>query len=218
MVQSINPSSFFSNGAIVAWEWSWGRGTRLPAFNCLSVSRSNRPPNSASLGDKLPAVSSGAIAILSCSSMAPVSMPSSISIVVMPVSVSPLMIAHWIGPAPRYFGSREPWTFMQPLGGSTRIAGGRIRPNAATTIKSGFQSVSEARKSRSFIFVGCRTGSCSRWAICFTGEGVRVWPRPFGRSGCVTMPTTWSSDLKSASREGTANSGVPMNTIRMLPL
>jgi len=31
-----------------------------------------------------------------------------------PVTASPLSTAHWIGAAPRYFGSSEPWTFTAP--------------------------------------------------------------------------------------------------------
>ncbi len=33
---------------------------------------------------------------------------------VTPVSVSPLAMAHWMGAAPRYFGSNEAWTFSMP--------------------------------------------------------------------------------------------------------
>ena len=62
-------------------------------------------------------------------------MPGSINIVVMPVSVSPLMIAHWIGAAPRYLGSSEPCTLTQPFGGRSRTTGGRIRPKAVKAIK-----------------------------------------------------------------------------------
>ena len=46
-------------------------------------------------------VSSGTIGVGTRSSIAPVSMPSSIWIVVIPVSVSPRMIAHAMGAAPR---------------------------------------------------------------------------------------------------------------------
>ena len=42
-----------------------------------------------------------------CSSISPVSSPTSIIIVVTPLSFSPSMTAHWIGAAPRYLGSRD---------------------------------------------------------------------------------------------------------------
>ncbi len=184
-------------------------------MSCRSVSTSKAPPTGASFCASEPAVSAGSMDTLSWSSMGPVSIPSSISIVVMPVSRSPLMTAHWMGAAPRYFGSKEPWTFTQPRGGMSRMILGRIRPNAVTAIKSGFQARRASRNSGAFIFSGCRMGSRCWRASTLMGEGVKVCPRPFGRSGCVTTPTTWSSDRSKASSDGTAKSGVPMKTIRM---
>ena len=51
-------------------------------------------------------VSRGPIGVASRSSMAPVSSPSSICMMVMPVSASPASTAAWIGAAPRQRGSR----------------------------------------------------------------------------------------------------------------
>jgi hypothetical protein len=48
-----------------------------------------------------PAVSVSPIAVRLTSSIGPVSMPSSSFMMVTPVSVSPRMIAHWTGAAPR---------------------------------------------------------------------------------------------------------------------
>ena len=45
-----------------------------------------------------------------------------------PVSVSPFSIAQLMGAAPRYRGSREEWTLIQPNGGIARISSGRIFP------------------------------------------------------------------------------------------
>ena len=64
------------------------------------------------------------------------SIPASIWNVVIPVSRSPRMIAHAIGAAPRYRGSSDAWTLMDPRGGTSSTAGGRICPNATTTATS----------------------------------------------------------------------------------
>lgn len=69
--------------------------------------------------------------------ISPVSSPTSMRIVVTPVISSPLMTAHWIGAAPRYFGSRDACTLMHPYFGRSRILFGRICPKAATMIISG---------------------------------------------------------------------------------
>ncbi len=71
-------------------------------------------------------MSSGAILIFEDKRTSPVSMPSSINMVVTPVSVSLFMIAHWIGAAPRYFGSSDACMFIAPIFGSARIFFGSI--------------------------------------------------------------------------------------------
>ena len=50
---------------------------------------------------------------------------------------SPFNIDHWIGAAPRYFGSREACTLIQPYLGRSSSSLGNICPKAATTINSG---------------------------------------------------------------------------------
>jgi hypothetical protein len=85
-----------------------------------------RPPSAASLSCRLPVVSVSPMAMRSISSIGPVSRPSSISMIVTPVSASPASIARWIGAAPRQRGSREPWILMQGL--MSRVLRGRIRP------------------------------------------------------------------------------------------
>src|SRR3990170_1408253 len=53
---------------------------------------------------------------------------------------------------------------------------------------------------------------CS-FAASFTGGGSRRRPLPRGLSGCVTTAgISWPASMR-AFKEGTANSGVPMNTI-----
>ena len=49
--------------------------------------------------------------------ISPVSIPSSICMMVMPVSLSPARIARCIGAAPRQRGNREAWIFRQPWRG-----------------------------------------------------------------------------------------------------
>ena len=66
-----------------------------------SVRSRSRAPISAIRVESSPAVSSGPIGVASVKSMSPVSMPGSIWNVVMPVSVSPRMMAQAIGAAPR---------------------------------------------------------------------------------------------------------------------
>jgi len=53
-------------------------------------------------------------------------MPSFIYIVVIPVVLSPFKTAHWIGAAPLYLGSNEPWTFIQPNLGISNISFGKV--------------------------------------------------------------------------------------------
>ena len=48
--------------------------------------------------------------------------------IVVPVTVSPRISAHWIGAAPRYFGSRLVWVFRKPCCGTASREAGRILP------------------------------------------------------------------------------------------
>ena len=60
---------------------------------------------------------------------------------------------------------------------------------------------------------GFTTLSPSRSAACATCEPSGFRPLPLGRSGWVITPTT-SQPCASSRSDGTANSGVPMNTTR----
>ena len=62
------------------------------------------------------------------SSMAPVSTPASVSMVVTPVTASPWIMAQLMGAAPRYLGSRDEWTLIEPYLGASRMSSGRMRP------------------------------------------------------------------------------------------
>ena len=146
------------------------------------------------------------------------SSPSSISIAVIPVFLSPFIIAHGIGAAPLYFGSSEACRLTQPRRGSVRISGGSIFPYATTTISSGLTSCSLPTNEGSLIFAGCMTFSPAAAENSFTGGGESLWLLPFRLSGCVTTAASSCPALRSASSDGTANEGVPKNTIRIYPI
>ena len=134
--------------------------------------------------------------------------------IVTPVWRSPAMIARWTGAAPRYVGSSDACTLIMPRRGVASTGSVRIRPYAATTPRSARSAASSARNGSCFSRSGCSTGTPPSIARAFTGASLVFWPRPRGRSGCVTTPTTACADCSSASSEGTANAGVPKKTIR----
>src|SRR5580698_9348547 len=92
------------------------------------------------------------------------------------------------------------------------------------TITSGMALWKYSYASSARIFCGWYTGIPAATAASFTGELDLTWPRPRGRSGCVTTPSTLNSLCASSSRRlGRANAGVPQKTIlsggtRVLPL
>ena len=104
-------------------------------------------------------------------------MPASIWNVVIPVTVSPRMIAHWIGAAPRYLGRSEAWMLIEPRDGASSTACGRIWPNATTTATSARSARNRSGHSGSRSRGGCRTGSPAANAATLTGGGVRRCPR-----------------------------------------
>ena len=93
-----------------------------------SVAASRSAPRRASRSDSVPAVSSSAILVSATAATGPVSSPASMRITATPVRLSPRMIAHWIGAAPRSRGSNDAWTFQGPSAGMASSDGGRIRP------------------------------------------------------------------------------------------
>ena len=127
-VQSSTPVSFESIGAIVAAAWSWGMGGSSPAIQRGMSATAIRAPSSASFGERVAAVSAGSIGSSPTASMSPVSIPMSMRISVTPVTVSPRMMDHWIGAAPRYFGRIDAWTLRHPNRGKSRTSWGRSLP------------------------------------------------------------------------------------------
>ena len=116
---------------------------------------------------------------------------------------------------PRQRGSSEACTLIMPRRGISRNTGGQDLPVGGDD--------AEVRRERAHLVEEPRlpavapVASTARRPVrprTFTGGGCRRWPRPFGRSGCVTTPTTWCVEARSASSVGTANSGVPRNSTR----
>ncbi len=83
-------------------------------------------------------------------------------------------------------------------------------------ITSGASSRRRACSSSFLRVFGWKTGiSCSSASV-FTGGAVRICLRPCGLSGWVYTAQTSCPASMSACRLGTAKSGVPMNTIRII--
>ena len=93
-----------------------------------SVSASRSAPSRASRSDSEPVVSSSVIAVSATAATGPVSRPASMRMIATPVRLSPRMIDHWIGAAPRSRGSSDACTFQGPSAGMASSDGGRIRP------------------------------------------------------------------------------------------
>ena len=146
-LQSIRPCSFFSIGAYVARAASCGVSSSVPSLSLRSASRSASAPRIDSFENIVSAVSSSPIGISRTCSMGPVSIPTSIRMIVIPVTVSPRATAQLIGAAPRYFGRREAWTLMHSRRGMSRIDFGRMWPYATTTIRSGASAAIRATAS-----------------------------------------------------------------------
>ena len=132
--------------------------------------------------------------------------------VVTPVVLSPCTIAHAIGAEPRCLGRSDAWTLIVPSGGISRIFCERICPNAAVMHKSGWRFSRSSYPSR-LMRSGWRTWMPCAMAYSLTGDMASFLPRPLGRSGCVTTLTTEYPPSTKALRDGTAKSGVPINTI-----
>ena len=214
-LQSICRSALVSSRAVVRPSSPWRRTPRRASRSASgpgpaaairgrastsnsAVSWERRSPNWA-------AFSSRPMARARSSSTGPVSRPASIAMIPTPVLASPSSRLHWIGPAPRQRGSREPWPFQQPRGGWSSTASGRIWPKATTTERSAARAASWSWQWRSRrIRSGVNTGTPSSRARAFTGEASSSLPRPRRRSGWLTTPTRVWPAATRASRLGTA--------------
>ena len=117
-------------------------------------------------------------------------MPSAMNMVVTPAVLSPLSTVHWMGAAPRYLGSKEPWTLTQPSLGASSTALGSSLPYATTTMTSAPQAWISRWVSSPRRFTGWNTGMLCRRASSLTGGGCSLWPRPLGLSGWVYTAQT----------------------------
>ena len=112
-------------------------------------------------------------------------MPSSISMIVTPVVVSPSTMAVDTGDGPRSFGRSEGWTFRHEWVGRSSTSLGRKSPYAATTIRSGASAPISRWTSSDFSDGGWRTGSPIADAAALTGVGEVFFPLPDGLSGLL---------------------------------
>src|SRR5438876_4052947 len=201
-------------GANVTPSAGCGAGRTVPCFSPSIASPRALAPSSDKRSPSLPAVSSGAIGVERWSRMSPASISSLIIMIVTPVVRSPARIAAWMGAAPRCRGSSEAWTLIEPCGGTSRQARGRIMPYAAATTRSGASRRSSSWNAGSRMRSGCSTGTSRATASCVVSGATTASPRPRGRSGWQTSPTTTSGPASSRSRLGHAKAGVPKKTMR----
>ena len=161
-----------------------------------------------------PAVSSGPMGIRSWKRMSPVSISAFRKKVVTPVSVSPFITAQLMGAAPRYLGRREPCRLKAPSAGMLHTASGNMR-KATTTCRLAFRASNACKNAESLSFSGCSTGKPRSTAKRFTADCRSCClPRPPHLSVAVTTPAISYPLSSRMRREGTANSGVPIKTMR----
>src|SRR5688500_7366433 len=79
---------------------------------------------------------------------------------------------------------------------------------------SAAQRDNSSRLSGVFSVAGWARGKCASCASSLTGEARSRCPRPAGRSGCVSTPTTRCADDSNVRSAGSANCGVPAKAIR----
>ena len=97
-----------------------GCGWRCRRRCSATVSTSRSAPRRARRSWSVSTVSSGSMGVATWAMMSPASRSSAMCMMVTPVSLSPLRMAQWMGAAPRYLGSREEWTLMQPYLGAVQ--------------------------------------------------------------------------------------------------
>ncbi len=135
--------------------------------------------------------------------------------VVTPVVFSPFITAQLMGAAPRYCGNNDACRLTVPCGGISQTTSGSMR-KATTSCTSALSARSSSINAGFFNFSGCKMCRPLCAAYFFTALSCSFMPRPPGLSGAVTTPTTLKPACTTASSEATANSGVPIKTIRML--
>src|ERR1700730_2464458 len=214
-LHSSSPSSRRNRGAYVAPSSGWGVACASPVSTDESTSINRSAPSSESTAVSAGVVASYGMPTLRCAYTGPVSRPLSIRMIDTPVSSSPARIACAMGAAPRQRGSRDACTLIAPKRGRSSRGSGRICPYAATTMTSGAvdRMASTAPVSRMRDGASTSIPACAATSRIGRGAGA---PRLPGRSGCVTTATT-SCSTTHLRRGGTANCGVPIKTILMVP-
>ena len=127
-VQSIRPVwrlSIFAYGVGLSVGWGVKTASPFSIFSMVRISRSF-PVTMRLVEQAAPCLLRQRIGTVSCSMMSPVSNPSPICMMVMPVSGSPSRMDHWMGAAPLHLGSREACTFRHPYFGISRMLFGMI--------------------------------------------------------------------------------------------
>lgn len=119
-----------------------------------------------------------------------------------------------MGAAPRQRGSSEAWTFTIPSGAICNTSSGKMQPYAATQ-KISARAAWSASTTSGVIRLASTTGNPSSSALALTGDGSNFLPRPRTASGRVTTSEISFPASTSETSEGTAKSGVPINTIRI---
>ena len=85
-------------------------------------------PRSARRAVRAWASSSGPMGVSFCRITSPASSSFAIYMMETPVVSSPFRMAQLMGAAPRYLGSRDEWTLIEPYLGASRMSSGRMRP------------------------------------------------------------------------------------------
>ena len=157
--------------------------------------------------------SSGKIVVCFCAMISPVSICSLIKNVVTPVSSSPLIIAQWIGAAPRYLGNREACKLNEPFEGIDQTSFGSIR-KATTTNTSALCSFNSETNDSSFKLGGCKMGRFFSVQKTLIGDAVNCFPLPDFLSCAVTTAITSCSLSRIFCKGDIAKAGVPIYMIR----
>ena len=123
--------------------------------------------------------------VLSEQSIAPVSTLVSRKNIVHPVSSSPFATAQCIGAAPRYLGSIDACTLIEPIFGKSNTEDGKTL-KATTTNKSALNFFSESIKLGSCVDEVVITGIPCSTAKALTGVGVRGLALPLLLSSPLT--------------------------------
>ena len=130
---------------------------------------------------------------------------------VTPVSSAPSSTALCMGAAPLYLGRRDACTFTAAILGISKISFDIICPNAATTKKSGDSNFIFSIKPLSLLIIsGSYTSIPRSEAHLLTAVGILLLR--LTASFCVMQNGISTPALWSASKDGTAKSGLPMNT------